>query len=223
MAEIDDVVINIDGAEPIPKPVVPSATVAAISESVEANSEDLKSVIFKKLGVMNSSNPWVCIAHIFFKVGAAFMYLFSGWIVNSVMIFILVSIFSVLDFWVVKNVSGRILVSLRWWTTLDEKGNDTWLFESFDYQVKHNPVDSSFFWYGQIANSIFWTLILTLKVLTLSPFWVILALISAGLSSMNLYAFYKCKKDYQNKLTAALGSSTIRNAIFSTFKEKLGF
>ena len=26
------------------------------------------------------------------------------------------------DFWIVKNVAGRILVGLRWWVDFDEKG-----------------------------------------------------------------------------------------------------
>jgi hypothetical protein len=28
-----------------------------------------------------------------------------------------------LDFWVVKNVSGRILVGLRWWNEINDEGN----------------------------------------------------------------------------------------------------
>jgi len=26
------------------------------------------------------------------------------------------------DFWIVKNISGRILVGLRWWVDFDEQG-----------------------------------------------------------------------------------------------------
>ena len=235
MAEMEDVVINIDGSANqnsansessigAPKPAAEnkSADLNATSSPI-LDAEDFKTKLFKKLGVSNSSNPYVCIAHILFKSAAVFTYLFSGWIVNSVMIFILVSIFSVLDFWVVKNVSGRILAGLRWWTTLDERGNEKWVFESFDFQVKANPVDRAFFWYGQIANTLFWTLTLFLKTLTLSPFWVILATIAVALSFTNLYAYYKCNKDYQNKLNSALGSNNVRNMIYSTVKERLGF
>lgn len=35
-----------------------------------------------------------------------------------------------IDFWVVKNVTGRLLVGLRWWNFVDPDGNSTWKFES---------------------------------------------------------------------------------------------
>lgn len=34
------------------------------------------------------------------------------------------------DFWVVKNVSGRLLVGLRWWHEVQPDGSDRWIFES---------------------------------------------------------------------------------------------
>jgi hypothetical protein len=33
-----------------------------------------------------------------------------------------VVIAAAVDFWIVKNVAGRILVGLRWWVDFDEKG-----------------------------------------------------------------------------------------------------
>lgn len=42
---------------------------------------------------------------------------------SNVLTFIFTVILSSLDFWVVKNISGRILVGLRWWTDYDEKDN----------------------------------------------------------------------------------------------------
>lgn len=40
----------------------------------------------------------------------------------DVITFIFVIILSALDFWTVKNVTGRLLVGLRWWSDYDEKG-----------------------------------------------------------------------------------------------------
>ncbi len=34
------------------------------------------------------------------------------------------------DFWTVKNVSGRLLVGLRWWNEVKEDGTNVWVFES---------------------------------------------------------------------------------------------
>lgn len=39
---------------------------------------------------------------------------------------------SALDFWTVKNVTGRLLVGLRWWNDFDQNGREVWRFESFD-------------------------------------------------------------------------------------------
>ena len=64
----------------------------------------------------------------------------SMFISNDALIFILVIIFSAFDFWFVKNVSGRyiltyfsILVGLRWWNEVKENGKEVWIFES-DYE-----------------------------------------------------------------------------------------
>lgn len=35
-----------------------------------------------------------------------------------------------LDFWTVRNVSGRVLVGLRFWNQVDEDGTSFWVFES---------------------------------------------------------------------------------------------
>lgn len=48
------------------------------------------------------------------------------------LIFVLCVLMLVFDFWTVKNVSGRLLVGLRWWSENKEDGTTTWLFESRD-------------------------------------------------------------------------------------------
>lgn len=44
------------------------------------------------------------------------------------MTFIVVVILSALDFWVVKNVTGRLLVGLRWWSDFDNEGKEIWKY-----------------------------------------------------------------------------------------------
>ena len=39
----------------------------------------------------------------------------------------------------VKNVSGRLLVGLRWWSDADEEGNTTWKFEALNPDVRLRP------------------------------------------------------------------------------------
>ena len=45
-------------------------------------------------------------------------------------IFLTIVLLLALDFWTVKNVTGRLLVGLRWWNKVDEDGTSTWMFES---------------------------------------------------------------------------------------------
>ena len=53
-----------------------------------------------------------------------------GWFVSSsITIFITVILLNCMDFWVVKNITGRILVSLRWWNRINEKGENEWVYE----------------------------------------------------------------------------------------------
>jgi hypothetical protein len=64
-----------------------------------------------------------------FKAVAIFSYLIIGSIIDSSIItFILVIMFSSLDFWVVKNITGRLLVGLRWWSEVDKNGKESWRF-----------------------------------------------------------------------------------------------
>ncbi|XP_042992377.1 uncharacterized protein LOC122318804 isoform X3 [Carya illinoinensis] len=54
-----------------------------------------------------------------------------------------------------KNVSGRILVGLRWWNEINDLGESVWKFESLDQEslARMNKKDSWLFW---------WTLYLTM-------------------------------------------------------------
>lgn len=43
---------------------------------------------------------------------------------------VLVVVLLALDFWTVRNVSGRVLVGLRFWNQVDDDGTSFWVFES---------------------------------------------------------------------------------------------
>lgn len=54
---------------------------------------------------------------------------------NSVLVFMIVIFLLAFDFWTVKNISGRLLVGLRWWNETSADGKTTWIFESKDVGV----------------------------------------------------------------------------------------
>lgn len=64
-------------------------------------------------------------------------YILSALFFDSfVIIFVVTVLLAALDFWVVKNVSGRILVGLRWWNEINDLGESVWKFECLDQEVR---------------------------------------------------------------------------------------
>ena len=56
------------------------------------------------------------ICHILFKLAALVSYLMLNLFIDDlVFVYITVLLLAVFDFWVVKNITGRLLVGLRWW------------------------------------------------------------------------------------------------------------
>ena len=73
----------------------------------------------------------VTVFHLLFRVAAIIAYLLCGWLSDSFITnFVVIVLLLSFDFWTVKNVTGRLLVGLRWWNYVDEDGNSHWVFES---------------------------------------------------------------------------------------------
>eukprot|EP00808_Paulinella_micropora_P022170 g8441.t1 len=66
-------------------------------------------------------NSKLVMFHLGFKLAAILEYLFaSAFSDNFVVVFVTCIILLAFDFWTVKNVSGRLLVGLRWWNDIKE-------------------------------------------------------------------------------------------------------
>ena len=71
--------------------------------------------------------------HVFFKIGSIFSFLFLNAIINEEIIsFVVIVLFAAFDFWTVQNITGRLLVNLRWHTEIDNYGKEVWIYESDD-------------------------------------------------------------------------------------------
>ena len=158
-----------------------------------------------------SAHPIVCIFHVLFKGLALFFYIFGGWFsgtkkkgaTNSGANFITVTVICILllaaDFWVVKNITGRLLVGLRWWNKVDGD-KTTWIFESAkDRQI--NKFDSSVFWMVLYATPIAWGALMIIGILKFNLAWLIVVFMAIALSSANVYGYYKCSSDQKAKFT----------------------
>ena len=81
--------------------------------------------------VKGLKNPVTAFFHLLFKTLAILVYMFGG-LFNAgfVNLFIVCILLLAFDFWTVKNVSGRLMVGLRWWSEVQEDGTTIWRYES---------------------------------------------------------------------------------------------
>lgn len=112
-----------------------------------------------------------------FKIAAVFVYLFGGFFFHEAFIGIYVAIILLvsMDFWTVKNVTGRLMVGLRWWNFIDEEGNSHWVFENKrKHQATNSALDettsadTSLFWAALIINPVVWFFLLLVAVFRLN-------------------------------------------------------
>lgn len=85
--------------------------------------------------VLPHSTPSYNVSCLWQAASLAFYILSAIFIDSFVIIFVVTVFLAALDFWVVKNVSGRILVGLRWWNEINDLGESEWRFECLDHEV----------------------------------------------------------------------------------------
>ncbi|KAE8283247.1 Golgi apparatus membrane protein TVP23-like protein B [Larimichthys crocea] len=141
-------------------------------------------------------HPLASFFHLFFRTSAILVYLLcdflSGrFIASMVTIILLLSC----DFWTVKNVSGRLLVGLRWWNQVDEDGKSRWVFESRKGNdlKKTSGAESQIFWLGLIVCPIFWVIFVFSTIFTFKIKWLAVVIMGLVLQWANVYGYVRCK------------------------------
>jgi hypothetical protein len=101
----------------------------------------------------------------------------------------------------VKNVSGRLLVGLRWWNEVSESGGSDWKFESLEQgQREVNKHDSRVFWLVTYTTPAVWAVLGLIALLKLNLDYLLLVVIAVLLNGANLMGFIKCSKAAQAQL-----------------------
>lgn len=154
----------------------------------------------KKQGL--PKHPIAVIFHIAFKLGAALSYLFGGLLAtifrvsNAYIPIIFCIIFLAFDFWTTKNVSGRLLVGLRWWNDVKPDGTNEWVFESQENKTLINPYESKLFWIILLLFPIIWTFFFISCLF--SPFsmmnWLFVSVVSLVLQGSNVVGYVRCAR-----------------------------
>ncbi|KAH9620965.1 hypothetical protein KSS87_017586 [Heliosperma pusillum] len=170
----------------------------------------------------NYSNPNTCFFHVLFKGAALAFYILSAlFIDNFVIIFVVTVFLAALDFWVVKNVSGRILVGLRWWNEINDLGESVWKFESLDQEslARMSKKDSWLFWWSLYLTAAAWILLAVFSLIRFQADYLLVVAVCLSLSLANIIGFTKCRKDakkqfqqFATQTIASQFSSTLQSA-----------
>lgn len=173
-----------------------------------------------------SSHPTVMIFHVLFKGLALFLYLFGTWFFSHfVTLMVLLILLLAADFWVVKNVTGRLLVGLRWWNRVDND-TTTWIFEAAEDKVV-NQFDRSVFWTVLYGTPLVWAALFILAVVRFHFEWLLVVMIALSLNGANVYGYYKCSSDQKARFqrmmqqgaqqgAMAMMRSSVMNALTGT-------
>jgi len=189
---------------PIPSVIPPSQIPMTSSSQFHANNnnnnpEQTSSSMLDNL-YKNSAHPIPCLFHLLFKILALLIYIFSGterFIITTVTCLV----FLAMDFWTVKNITGRLLVGLRWWSqNVGEDGTQQkWIFESQPDDRPVNSFDQSVFWTVLYVTPSVWGGLFGVGVLKFNIKWLITVLFGIVLSGANTYGYYQCSKDQKAK------------------------
>lgn len=81
--------------------------------------------------ILYCRHPYVSFFHVAFRVAAILGYMLCGMFSDSfITSFVTVILLLSMDFWTVKNITGRLMVGLRWWNYVDDDGKSHWIYES---------------------------------------------------------------------------------------------
>ncbi|KAG5475424.1 hypothetical protein LSCM1_03541 [Leishmania martiniquensis] len=153
-------------------------------------------------GGYKGAHPIAAFFHVFFKIMAILTFLLGGVFgLKYVLILVITILLLTADFWTTKNVTGRMLVSMRWWNEVKEDGSTQWIFESSpEADQRVNAYDNWFFWVTTGANCVAWVVLLFLNFLSFKYLPITLA--GLLLSGANFLGYFKCRRDAQQKVTS---------------------
>lgn len=148
--------------------------------------------------------------HTIFKVLAVLTFVICALFdLSYIGMFVSVTIFLAVDFWIQKNVSGRLMVGLRWWNRIKDDGESEWIFECHPLVDSIHPFDTYFFWALTYGHCVVWVVLLIFYITSISKLpMVLLALV---LSGANALGYTKCRRDLKKRGTQFIGQQVMKN------------
>ncbi|XP_054714893.1 Golgi apparatus membrane protein TVP23 homolog A-like [Uloborus diversus] len=171
-------------------------------------------------------HPLAVFFHLLFRSLAILTYLMCSWFSNSfISSFVSILIFLSLDFWTVKNITGRLLVGLRWWNYVDDEGKSHWVFESRkgDETAITDTAEAQVFWLALVLTPVVWFLLLFVSFFRLNVKWFVVVLVALVLNGANLYGYLRCKvggtEGFSSVVSNLMGRQVISNMFSSLWKK----
>eukprot|EP00884_Botryococcus_braunii_P007058 jgi/Botrbrau1/16353/Bobra.178_1s0006.1 len=156
-------------------------------------------------------HPSVAFFHVAFKISAIVMYILLGFISSSYVVnFVVVVLLLMADFWVTKNVSGRLLVGLRWWNEVTDEG-DNWRFESLEEgQRQINSKDSWVFWWALYLTPFIWIILGIVAIARFKFDYLLVVAVAVLLSASNVLGFTKCSKQATGQVKSVFSAAVTK-------------
>ena len=130
----------------------------------------------------------------------SFRYLVFNKVFSDSLSLIIIIVLNAFDFWVVKNISGRFLVGLRWWNEVNEDGTEEWIYES-EHEIRESNIDSKVFWGSLYIAPLFWLVFVFFNIISLEWIWALVCFVSMSLGASNMIGYFKCSGEQKNKMT----------------------
>ena len=178
------------------------------------NNNSINPAKTEKITITNfykkASHPLICVLTFIFKLLAYFIFIIVAFFTDKKsIIYLLIILCGAVDFWIVKNISGRKLVGLRWWNEIKSNGEEVWIFESKNEKIE-STADKTVFWFCLYINALVWLIFFICELISFSLTWATIALIMLVFGVTNLYGYFKCSKDQQGKLKNIGGKLAVK-------------
>ena len=156
--------------------------------------------------IKKSKSPQVALMTVSLKLLALIIFLFFNiFTSNEALVMIIVISLIAADFWYTKNISGRILVGLRWWNKYNpETQENIWMFESKN-EIKEPNIDRKTFWFSLYGFALIWIILFIWECIMFNFTWAFLCLISLAICGTNVFGFFRCSKIQQKKAALLAG------------------
>lgn len=168
-------------------------------------------------GPVSHAHPQAAFFTVLFKALSIGAYIFGSWFSsNFILIFVFVVLCLAFDFWTVKNVTGRLLVRMRWWNHIKEDGTAEWKYESKTMNDAPSAVDplrqqqenkdSRLFWTSLYLTPCAWILLCVACIVKFNLKWLPLTLVGIALNGAQLWGYWKCSSDQRAQQEESTGA-----------------